>query len=227
MKGKKSIEEGTKPVHKRNIPSTEINLSVVLAVVVKRWTENPWLILKWLTLETFSAEASSFELLLNDQMIAIATRRQLVQKLKSLEGEMDDALIYIKNYVTDKFDKESAKSYFASFGIEHKKSRYSLPIDRDKRVASLTQMLGALVEHNFQDKEFGTAFWTPIKENYEALLHEIVVLAGQISVQSGNKRVLKQHLVKGLNSIILNIKSNYPDTYKYELRNWGFQKEKY
>lgn len=38
---------------------------------------------------------------------------------------------------------------------------------------------------------------------------------------------MKKSLTKGLNTIIMALKANYPDTWKTELRNWGFQKEKY
>ena len=43
----------------------------------------------------------------------------------------------------------------------------------------------------------------------------------------GNKNILKADLKKSLNAIVSVIKANYPDNYKQELRNWGFQKEKY
>ncbi|WP_432671358.1 hypothetical protein [Flavobacterium sp. SM2513] len=227
MKPEKTTQEAKKPVHKRYIPAAEVNLAAVLAVVARKWSENPWLVLRWLTLATFTAEVSSFTLLLNQQQKAIATRPQLVRMLKNLEHQMDDSLSYVKGYISDKFQKERAKSYYASFGIEHHKNRYSLPIDREKRLMSLKLLLKALVKNDFETKEYGTAFWTPIKENYETLSAQLSHLNGQISLQSGEKRLLKVNLKKGLNALILNIKSNYPDTYKQELRNWGFQKEKY
>ena len=40
------------------------------------------------------------------------------------------------------------------------------------------------------------------------------------------KNKLKE-LNKTLRALINLIKANYPDTYKAELRTWGFQKEKY
>ena len=43
----------------------------------------------------------------------------------------------------------------------------------------------------------------------------------------GDKRQLKAELRKVLNSLVLLIHCNYPDTYKSVLREWGFQKEKY
>ena len=64
-------------------------------------------------------------------------------------------------------------------------------------------------------------------KEFNAQVAQSSVLDGQISVSVGDKNVLKNTLRKGLNSVIGIIKANYPDTYKQELRDWGFQKEKY
>jgi hypothetical protein len=50
---------------------------------------------------------------------------------------------------------------------------------------------------------------------------------GQVAIKVGDKNELKTYLKKVLNALMLVIKGNYPDTYKAELRDWGFQKEKY
>jgi len=48
-----------------------------------------------------------------------------------------------------------------------------------------------------------------------------------VSEKTGNKNVLKKVLTRGLKALVMVLKGNYPDTWKTELRNWGFQKEKY
>jgi hypothetical protein len=48
-----------------------------------------------------------------------------------------------------------------------------------------------------------------------------------VASKVGDKNILKKELKKALNAIVNIIKANYPDNYKEELRNWGFQKEKY
>jgi hypothetical protein len=53
------------------------------------------------------------------------------------------------------------------------------------------------------------------------------VRVSDISIKVGDKNVIKKRLKKALTAIVHGIKSNKPDTYKQELRNWGFQKEKY
>lgn len=80
-------------------------------------------------------------------------------------------------------------------------------------------------------QRMGTGVWKQFLGPYPERLCKIVkqanALDGAISVNVGGKNVLKSNLVKGINEIVNCIKANYPDTYKQELRDWGFQKEKY
>jgi hypothetical protein len=141
-----------------------------------------------------------------------------------LDKSIDNALVYVKGYLLDKYKKENDKSYYAAFGIE-KGARY--PRDQNSRSAALKLTIEAIAANGFGTKEFGTAFWTGIKTQYDALLTTASNTDSTVSTKVGDKNALKVELKKALNSIILVIKGNYPDTYKQELRNWGFQKEKY
>ena len=88
-------------------------------------------------------------------------------------------------------------------------------------------MVSGLKKYELEERKYGIAFWTDILTNYEALLEQSNALDGSISVKVGDKNVLKKKLKKGLAAIVHGLKCNYPDTYKQELRDWGFQKEKY
>jgi hypothetical protein len=71
--------------------------------------------------------------------------------------------------------------------------------------------------------------------NYHNPVHEEIKaeykLSGDKTFGGGRQSLtqeLKQaELRKVLNSLVLLIHCNYPDTYKSVLREWGFQKEKY
>ena len=71
--------------------------------------------------------------------------------------------------------------------------------------------------------------------NYHGIVHEETKakykLTGDKTVGGGRQSLtqeLKQaELRKVLNSLVLLIHCNYPDTYKSVVREWGFQKEKY
>ncbi|NJM78706.1 MAG: hypothetical protein HC854_02050 [Flavobacterium sp.] len=156
-----------------------------------------------------------------------ATRPQVTQSLKVLNAKIDDAVSYVKGYLTDKYKKENDSSYFPAFGIVYKNNRYFLPTDQNKRIEALKLMIEAITTHGFQDKEFGLAFWTATTTQYAALVKQASEIDGQVSVKVGDKNELKKSLKKGLNAIINLLKANYPDTFKQEMREWGFQKEKY
>lgn len=156
-----------------------------------------------------------------------STKPQTAKALKILNQQIDSSISYVKGYIVDKYKKDVAPSYYASFGIEHIGERYVLPADQNKRLAALGLMVTAIAAQGFGTKEYGTTFWTTIKTNYAALLATANTTDSTILVKVGDKNVLKRDLKKGLNALVNVIKANYPDTYKAELRNWGFQKEKY
>jgi len=219
--------ENVKPTKKGNVPVADVNFGNVVKTVSEKWEQNNWATLQWLTPSQFKTEAESYTAVLSQRKESGTTRPQVTQALKVLNSTIDEALSYVKGYLTDKYKKENDSSYYAAFGIEHKGSRYILPIDQNKRIAALKLMVTAITTHGFEDKEYGLAFWSPIATQYETLVEQATALDGQVSVKVGNKNELKKSLKKGLNAIINLLKANYPDTYKQEMREWGFQKEKY
>ena len=114
-----------------------------------------------------------------------------------------------------------------AFGIVYIGKNYMMPKDQNSRSAALTLMINAIAVNDFGTKEYGTDFWTDIKARYDVLLTNATTTDSQVASKVGDKNILKKDLKKGLNAVVLAIKANYPDNYKEELRNWGFQKEKY
>ncbi|MCA6421730.1 MAG: hypothetical protein IM568_02795 [Flavobacterium sp.] len=88
-------------------------------------------------------------------------------------------------------------------------------------------MLGAIAANGFNDITYGKDFWLDIQSKFNELLSAASDTDSIVSNKVGDKNALKIEIKKALNSIVLVIKGNYPDTYKQELRAWGFQKEKY
>jgi hypothetical protein len=216
-----------KPAKKGNVPVADINFGAVAKTVSENWTKNSWLTLLWLTPTEFATNAASFADTLTKRNQTGLARPQITQSLKLLDQKIDGGLSYVKGYITDKHKKEAAKSYYASFGMVHKNDKYSIPKDQNSRLEALGLMIGALTANGFSDKEFGTAFWKSIQDEYKTLLGSANDTDSTVSSKVGDKNMLKKDLKKGLNAIVKAIQANYPDTYKTELRNWGFQKEKY
>jgi hypothetical protein len=217
----------SKPSKTGNVPVADVNFGTVAQAVSTSWASNSWLTLRWLTPEQFANTTTSFASTLTSRNQTGSTRPQITKALKTLDQKIDGALSYVKGYITDKYKKEAAKSYYAAFGMVHKNDNYSIPSDQNGRLEALGLLLEALAAHGFSDKEYGTAFWTPIRDEYKVLLQSATATDGMVSNKVGDKNSLKKEVKKGLNAIILAIEANYPDTYKTELRTWGFQKEKY
>ena len=221
------VEGNGKPNSKRTVPVADIDFGTLATNVATKWNATPGISLVWTTASEFLTQATAYNTELSLRMQVGGGRPQITKALKVLDATMDDALLYVKGYIVDTYKKEVAASYYHAFGIEHKKDKYLFPTDRNSRLASLELMLKGLADNGFNDKEFGKDFWTNIKIQYEGLVNQASTTDGVISTKVSTKNTFKTSLKKALNSLILVIKGNYPDTYKAELRTWGFQKEKY
>lgn len=214
----------SKPVKTAAIPQADVDFGNTVKLVSTKWATSSWLTLAYLTSAQFTTKATAFQTTLATRQQSGSTRSQTTQALKMLDKSIDNALVYVKGYLLDKYKKENDKSYYAAFGFE-KGARY--PRDQNSRSAALKLTIEAIAANGFGTKEFGTAFWTGIKTQYDALLTTASTTDSTVSTKVGDKNALKAELKRALNSIVFVIKGNYPDTYKQELRNWGFQKEKY
>lgn len=215
------------PVRTGAVPAADIDFGIVVKTASTKWNSNPWLTLLWTTAAEFAAKSTTYQNTLDARLLLGSTRPQITKALKVQDDKVDYGLAYVKGYITEKYGKEIAVSYYAAFGIQYKYGAYIIPKDQNARSASLTLMVDAIAAHGFELKEYGTAYWTAIKTAYNNLLEDAISTDGDVSSDVGNKNILKKDLKKGLNAIIHSIKSNYPDNYKQELRSWGFQKEKY
>ena len=221
------VEGNGKSNSTNNVPVADIDFGTVATLVATKWNVTPSIGLLWTSASEFMTQASAYNTELSIRMMVGGGRPQITKALKVLDGTMDDALAYVKGYIVDKYKKDLAPSYYPAFGIEHKKDKYIFPTDRNKRLASLDLMLKGLADNGFNDKEYGKDFWTVIKTKYENLVGQASSTDGTISTKVSAKNTFKASLKKTMNSLILVLKGNYPDTYKAELRSWGFQKEKY
>ena len=220
-------DDGKAKSKKGAVPASDVDFGTVATNVAAKWNTTPTISLSWTTAAEFTTQAAAYNTQLSQRLLVGGGRPQIKQALTVIEGSMDNALLYVKGYIIDKYKKDSATSYYPAFGIDHKGGRYAFPTDRNKRIASLDLMLSAIADNDFGDKEFGTSFWTDIQHEYQLLVNQIATTDGTISSKVSAKNTLKDSVKKTLNSLIAVIKGNYPDTYKAELRIWGFQKEKY
>ncbi len=219
--------ENTTPNKVDNIPAADIDLKDVAKQVCDKWLAEPAITMIWLTQEDFCVTVESFDTTLMARKSTGSTRPQITGKLQKLDDTLDQDVEYLKVYLVDKYGKADAPSYYAAFGIVKEGHVYKLPRDRNERLAALELLVPAITTHSFQTKQYGLTYWTGQKTLYDTLLTSATTIDGTVSSKVGDKNVLKKQIKKALNALINIIKGNYPDTYKTELRSWGFQKEKY
>ena len=220
-------EGPTKAVKTTNVPVADIDFGNVVGKVSAKWETSAWLTLLWITAPEFKIISNNYKSTLTTRIQTGNNRPQITQALKNINKEIDDRLSNVKGYIADKYGKEVAISYYASFGIEFSNKTYRLPLDQNKRSEALDLMVSAISANGLEDKTYGKDYWLGIQGKFNELLASASNTDSAVSNKVGNKNALKKELKKALNSIVLVIKGNYPETYKQELRAWGFQKEKY
>ena len=219
-------EEKT-PNHTRNIPVADVDLMDVAKKVSQTWGLNPLLTLLWLSQLDFDALVILYSTTLMERKSTGGERPEFTGKLIEADAEIDTGVEIVKGYLNDKYTKKKAPDYYAAFGIEKTYKGYKLPIDHNDRKAALELLVAAITTHGFQNNTYGLAYWTALLAKFKVLLEKTETIDGSVSTKVGNKNVLKKEIRKALNALINLLKANYPDTWKTELRNWGFQKEKY
>lgn len=209
------------------IPKTQIDLGKVATGISNKWQENNWLTLQWKKQVDFKIEVEQYNKLLTYRLKEGAERPQLAGHLGELNTKIDDSLIYVKSYILEKYKKTYSKNYYPAFGFVHKKKSHVFPTDQNARLESLKRMVEAIEEHGFENREYGLDFWKRCYEDYEKSIQGAIDNDSSVSMKVGDKNVLKKEIIQTLNAIVMAIKINYPQTYKEQLRGWGFQKEKY
>ena len=148
-------------------------------------------------------------------------------ELRQLDTKINNSIKYLKGYLDEKYDTDAqVVAKYGQFGIDKIGSVYKMPTDRNARRSALGKIVAALAAEGFGTKKYGTAYWTPIITQYNALCSQAVTTDGAVSVQVGNKTAYKKQIRQALSALHALIKIQNPDNYKAVLRSWGFQKEK-
>lgn len=223
-----NLQNGNKATKKAkgNVPRADLDLSTTAKNVADNWRIKSEFVLHWTSVDYFLQKAEEFKNKLEEKIFEESKRPEITKKLSNLDKKIDQGVIYIKVYLKDLFGEDD-KSHYPQYGITRINRSYFIPKDRDIRVSALSLILQNLVTDGLQNKPFGTDYWQAIKTEYDALKLEASELDEVVTAKVNEKNILRNDLKKHLQSLIFLIKANFPDTYKSELRSWGFQKEKY
>lgn len=212
---------------KNTVPRADIDLGSLCRMVGQHWQKNKWLTLQWLTVDKFVDSAAVYNGLLTDKTVQGSSRPQITGYLRQLDKQINSSIEFVKNYLIDKYGREEAPNFYAAFGIVHTGNIYIIPKHRNDRQESLAQMQKGIVQEGFIKNTYGKTYWDNIKQQFDGYVNQAKLTDSGVSEKTGNKNMLKKDLKTGLEALVHAIKANCPYNWKTELRDWGFQKEKY
>lgn len=224
------LNPATTPATKRSkgyTPAADINLKSLAETISANWELNPQVTLLWTTRAQFETTALAFAAILDQRLVTGGNRPVVTNNLATLDRTIQQSVAYLKDYLKEKYGKQSYLAYLPQFGIEKKGNNYTYPADRNRRSEALGLTLAALPAHELQNQKYGLTFWTNLKTNYDTALQTAITTDGTVADLVKTKNQHRAQLVKTLNALVHVIKGNYPDEYPSVLRAWGFQKEKY
>jgi hypothetical protein len=215
-----------KPVKTRNIPEADVDFMDLAKNVATNWLANPAITLVWKVAADFQKEVNAYETELTSRKSAGSVLPGQALTLKQMDRQIDVAVSDVKIYIQRKFKKANAEAQYARYGITRQNKSFIISRDRNNRRDALKLMITAIDADGFAGEEYGTAFWTGMQTNYSAAIDAAGTTAGNVSTQVAGKNKLKGNIKTVLNSLLLVLKGNYPETYPGVYRDWGWQKER-
>jgi hypothetical protein len=212
--------------HTGNLPSKDADLATLGMNAANEWANHPILTLLWKTQPDYAKEALDFEKIFGQKLTASALRPSQTRVLANYDAEIERNTKFVKGYIFEKWKTDDLANY-PRYGIFHRGEHWEIPRDHDKRLDSLVLMIQAIHDDGFDGREFGKAYWDKMRTDYEKAFKDTTNTDGSISSYDGDKDVLREQVKKVLNALIHLVIANYPDTYKHELRKFGYQKEDY
>jgi len=220
------IVEQVSKTSKSNIPANDTDILAVLECLLPKWNEVLMPIV-WMQKSRMQQLYVDYRYLSFNRRSTGASRGSLTEQLNNIDDEIDEAIEFVKNRVAERMkSKSSAVASYKELGII-KGRKYTLPEGREDRLAALEMLVKALAEYNFQDTEYGIEYWNDVRSRYDALLKQTRINDGTVSLNVGTLNEMRAEIKKFNGCFISIVKGNYPETWKAQLRYFGFQKEKY
>ena len=218
---------GSRPVVNRTptLPRQDDDLRDVAQRVSTKWSATPGITLIWMTAPNFATLVGNFATELGVRQSVGGSRSPLTDSFDIINEKIDDAIPFVKGYIAGKYGAGHATSHYAPFGMKHRDAHWEFPVDHDERKASLDMMVAAIAAEGFGTNDYGTAFWTQARTDFNALLSSTTSTDQGISTEVSQKNQLKTQVKRVLQALIYVLHGNYPDTYYSTLREWGIIKQ--
>ncbi|MDR2927653.1 MAG: hypothetical protein LBV41_05575 [Cytophagaceae bacterium] len=220
------IDVKHKKQKRRVTPRKEVDIITVSLMVRKTW-EKSGLVLKWTTPDEFEQNTTEFKRIIDASNHTVGERRVITNRLSIVNADIDKSLKYVKGYIGEMFGKNEEYAYYTQFGIVRDNKMYIIPRDNDTREQSLEQMLQAIERNGMAGSKYGLEYWQSLYNRFVIAKNNAAAHDSDSASHVSAKNDLKAKIIKTLNALVFMIKANYPDSWKEELRVWGFQKDKY
>ena len=175
------------------------------------WATNPQLVFLWTTAATYGPQAVAFEAAVTARETAGQLRPQVSGDLRALDAKMEDGLNYVKGYLAEKFTKARAKEHYAQFGIETYRDAYILPADQGERLKALDKLLDALKATGLDGRDYGTAFWQPIRKDYATATGQATGAAQGVTKAIAAREPLRDYVLDVLQAMLSLLDAQYRD----------------
>ena len=175
------------------------------------WPATPQLVFIWTTAAEFGPKAVAFEAAVTARETAGLLRPQVSGDLRALDAKMEDGLNYVKGYIAEKFTKARAKEHYAQFGIETYSGGYILPADQGERLKALDKLLTALKATGLDGRDYGTAFWKPIRDGYATATGQATGAAQGITKAIADREPLQAYVLEVLQAMLSLLDAQYRD----------------
>lgn len=221
-----TANESATPKKVSTLPKSQAELLAVAIRALQNWNEVKFPI-QWIKKNDFANLLIEFEASFTSGKTASATRLQVTSELRTANKNIDKGISDLKRLMVNKYGRDY-KSYLQHVGIKVVNGRFVFPKNQQERKHAL-EMVCRYVENNpsLTSAELTLAHWQNMLAEYVRCLNLAVESDNTVTDSSMKKGQYKETIVKTLNSLILLIKANFPDTYTQEIRLWGFHKEKY
>ncbi|GAB3870924.1 hypothetical protein GCM10028824_20130 [Hymenobacter segetis] len=175
------------------------------------WPKTPELAFIWTTAAEYGPKAEAFEAAVTAREEAGLLRPQVSGDLHALDAKMEDGLNYLKGYIAEKFTKARAKEHYAQFGIVTYRDSYVLPADQGERLKALDKLLKALKDAGFDGRDYGTAFWKPIREGYAIATGQATSTAQGVTKTIADRESLHDYVLEVLQAMLSLLDAQYRD----------------
>jgi hypothetical protein len=175
------------------------------------WPANPQLVFIWTTAAEYGPKAVALEAAVTARETAGLLRPQVTGDLHTLDTKMEDGLNYVKGYIAEKFTKARAKEYYPQFGIETYHDSYILPTNQGKRLKALDKLLAALTATSLDGRDYGTAFWQPIREDYATATGQATSAAQGVTKAIADREPLHDYVLDVLQAMLSLLDAQYRD----------------